>query len=333
MKLFRSTHRRALVSVLVVLVLAASVSVMGVGTADAATSPTLVGAAGYSALGGQAVTCIAPTTTSGAAGVSPLTSIDFPPCGPAGGGVHSNDASTIAAQADALAAFGTLAQPCTQNYPGGQDLSLVSPLGPGVYCSPTSLFITGNLTLTGSGVWIFQTGTTLVTSSGSSVIGGDPCNIWWRIGSAATLGTTTSFIGTIVAQNGSTALQTGATLNGRVLVLSAGTLTLDANTISGPVCGSSGGSGGSGGSGSGGSTPPLVAELYRLAPHPKAVQTVGSILGASMANSGQRLRDLIDSLCISATAPGSSSPGRVSIHPSRYHGRPSAPGRRRCGRW
>jgi hypothetical protein len=221
---------------LVVLVLAASVGVVAVTTANAATSPTLVGSAGYSALGGAAVTCTGSTTTSGAVGVSPGTSITgFPsPCS-AGGGTHSNDASAIAAQADNLFAFGTLNQTCTHSY-GAQDLTLISPLGPGVYCSSSAFSLSGNLTLTGSGVWIFKTVSTLITSPGSSVTGGDPCNVWWRIGSSVTLGTTSSFIGNILALNGVNAMQTRATLNGRILVQAAGTLTLDANTIYGPTC-------------------------------------------------------------------------------------------------
>ena len=236
-----------LVAVVCMLGLAAPVDVL------AATSPTLVGAAGYSVLGGAGVTCTGSTTTTGAVGVSPGTSITgFPsPC-TAGGGTHSNDASAIAAQADSLTAFGTIDQTCDHSY-GAQDLTLLSPLVPGVYCSTSSFSLSGNLTLTGSGVWIFKSVSTLITSPGSSVTGGDPCNIWWRVGSSATLGTTTSFIGTIIAQNGTTALNTGATLNGRVLALSAGTVTLNANTITGPTCASSGGgSSGSSGSSSGG---------------------------------------------------------------------------------
>jgi hypothetical protein len=221
--------------------------------AFAATSPTLVGAAGYSVLGGAAVTCTGSTTATGAVGVSPGTSISgFPsPCS-AGGGTHSNDASAIAAQADSLTAFGTLDQTCDHSY-GAQDLTLLSPLAPGVYCSTSSFTLSGNLTLTGSGVWIFKTVSTIVTASGSSVTGGDPCNVWWRIGSSATLGTTTSFIGTIIAQNGTTALDTGATLDGRVLGLSAATVALNANTITGPTCATSSGGGSSSSSGGGGS--------------------------------------------------------------------------------
>lgn len=264
-------------------ILVAAIWTLGiVGPAEvlAATSPTLTGASGYSVLGGAAVTCTGSTTTTGAVGVSPGTSITgFPsPC-TAGGGTHSNDASAIAAQADALSAFGTLDQTCDHSY-GAQDLSLLSPLVPGVYCSTSSFTLSGNLTLSGSGVWIFKTVSTIITSPGSSVTGGDPCNIWWRIGSSATLDTTTSFIGTLIAQNGTTALNTGATVNGRILALSAGTVTLDANTITGPTCatttsgGSSGSpSSGSSGSPSSGSTTPPTASSSSVPATPGAPNT------------------------------------------------------------
>ncbi len=227
-----------------------ALGVLGPAKALAATSPTLVGASGYSVLGGAAVTCTGSTTTSGAVGVSPGSSITgFPsPC-TAGGGTQNNNASAIAAQADALTAFGTLNQTCDHSY-GAQDLTLLSPLTPGVYCSTSAFTLSGNLTLTGSGVWIFKTVSTIITSPGSSVTGGDPCNVWWRIGSSATLGTTTSFLGTIIAQNGTNAMNSGATLNGRLLGLSAATVTLNANTITGPTCASSGGGSSSGGSSS-----------------------------------------------------------------------------------
>lgn len=207
----------------------------------AATSPTLTGASGYSVLGGAAVTNTGTTTTTGAVGVSPGTSITGGTL-TAGGGVHSNDASAIAAQADTVSLFTALDQGCDYSYSSGQDLTLLSPLVPGVYCSAGSFLLTGNLTLSGStGVWIFKTATTLITSSGSSVTGGDPCNVWWRIGSAATLGTTTSFLGNIVTADvaDTTALNTGATLNGRVLAQAAQTVTLAGNTISGPTCSAS----------------------------------------------------------------------------------------------
>lgn len=206
--------------------------------AYAATSPTLVGAAGYSVLGATTVTNTGSTTTTGEVGVSAGTAITgFPPGIAAGDNavhLHSNDASAIAAQADNLVAFGTLDQGCDHSYASGQDLTLLSPLVPGVYCSVGSFLLTGNLTLSGSGVWIFKTVSSLVTSPGSSITGGDPCNVWWRIGSSATLDTTTSFIGSILALT-SVGLNTGATLNGRALA-QTGAVTLDANTITGPIC-------------------------------------------------------------------------------------------------
>ena len=219
------------------LLVAGALGLIVSGKALAATSPTLVGLTNYSVSAGASVTCTGATTTAGAVGVSPGTSINgFPsPC-VAGGGTHSNDASAIAAQAESLTVYGALDQTCDHSY-GSQDLTLLSPLTPGVYCSTSSFSLSGNLTLTGTGVWIFKTVSGLVTAPGSSVTGGDPCNVWWRVASSATLDTTTSFIGTIIAQNGTTALNTGATLNGRVLALSAGTVTLNANTITGPICG------------------------------------------------------------------------------------------------
>lgn len=212
----------------------------GSGVASAATSPTLSTLLDYSVLGGDAVTCTGTTTTSGAVGVSPGTSLTgFPaPC-TAGGGTQNNNASAIAAQAENLATFAALDQTCDQSF-GAVDLTTTFPsgVGPGVYCSTSSFTLSGNLNLTGSGVWIFKTVSTIVTSPGSSVTGGDPCNVWWRIGSSATLDTTTSFIGNILALNGTTALNNGATLDGRVLALEAGTVTLDNNTVSGPTCAS-----------------------------------------------------------------------------------------------
>ncbi len=224
----------------------------------AASSPVLNALSGYSVLGGAAVTCTGATTTSGAVGVSPGTSITgFPsPC-TAGGGTQSNNASAIAAQAEALATYSLLNQTCDQTF-GAVDLTATFPsgVGPGVYCSTSSFTLTGNLNLTGSGVWIFKSVSTIITSPGSSVTGGDPCNIWWRVGSAATLDTTTSFKGNLFALNGTTALNTGATVDGRIVGLAANTVTLNANTISGPNCvASSASSSSSSSSGSGGGSP------------------------------------------------------------------------------
>lgn len=199
------------------------------------TSPTLGAATSYSVLAGSIVTNTGPTTVSGDLGVSPSVGVPphvtgFPPgIVNLPGTIHDADAHAAAAQAADTVAFGALDQPCDRTFPGVQDLTLVSPLGPGVYCAP-AFILTGNLTLTGSGVWIFKSASTLITSPGSSVTGGDPCNVWWRVVSSATLDTTTTFIGNILALTSIT-MNTGARLNGRALA-QTGAVTLGANTLS-----------------------------------------------------------------------------------------------------
>jgi type VI secretion system secreted protein VgrG len=220
-------------------------SFMGLGFVSAATSPTLTDATNYSVLGFTTITNTGATTLTGNLGLYSGTSItgflgtvenDGP--GTVGGTVHQTDgpgAGTAQdAQTDNVAAFSTLDQGCNFSYADGQDLTLLSPLGPGVYCSAGSFALSGDLTLTGSGVWIFKSASTLITASGSSITGGDPCNVWWRVGSSATLGTTTDFIGNILAL-ASITMNNGATLDGRVMA-QTGAVTLNNNTITGPTC-------------------------------------------------------------------------------------------------
>jgi hypothetical protein len=204
-----------------------------------AISPTLGAAASYSVLAGSIVTNTGPTTMPGNLGISPSIGVPphftgFPPgiVGPPGV-IHDADVDAAAAQADATAAFTFLDQGCDTTYAGVQDLTLVSPLGPGTYCAD-AFILTGNLTLNGSGVWIFKSAATLTTSSNSSVTGGDPCNVWWRLVSSGTIGRGTTFIGNILAL-ASISLQTGASLDGRALA-QTGEVTLDSNIITGPNC-------------------------------------------------------------------------------------------------
>jgi len=232
--------KHLLISIILILSLSLADPLLGVSALG--TSPILSALLDYSVLGGAEVTNTGPTVTDGIVGVSPGSSItNFPP-GLAGGDNLTHllippDAN--AAQAEALSVFGALDQTCDTDYGvGPQELGTLS-LVPGVYCVGAGGFqLTGNLTLTGGvdEVYIFKSSTTLITASGSSVTGGDPCDIWWRIGSSTTLGTNTSFRGTVISQNGVNAMQTGATLDGRFLGLSAATVTLDTNTIAAPVC-------------------------------------------------------------------------------------------------
>ena len=111
----------------------------------------------------------------------------------------------------------------------------------GIYKSTSSLGLTGDLTLNAQGnsdaVFIFQISSTLITGSGSHVIlanGAKACNVFWQVGSSATLGTNSVFKGTILALT-SIAVTTGAQVDGRVLAQN-GAVTLDTNTITGCTC-------------------------------------------------------------------------------------------------
>ncbi len=126
----------------------------------------------------------------------------------------------------------------------------------GIYGNATELGLTGALTLTGDSddVFVFQAGSTLITASGSSVVlAGDvqACNVFWQVGSSATFGTDTSFVGTVMALTDISAQQ-GASFDGRLLARN-GAVTLINNTIAAPFCADDGDdTGGSDDGGTGG---------------------------------------------------------------------------------
>lgn len=205
-------------------------------------SPITLGSAGsYSVLAGSAVTNTGPTVISGNLGVSPQSSITGFPPGLVLGTVHAADANALGAQADALTAYNSLAGVALTQNLTGQDLGGLT-LTPGVYRFDSSAGLTGALTLDLLGnpnsLFIFQIGSTLTTASNSSVVtidGANCCNVFWQIGSSATLGTNTAFQGNILALTSIT-LTTGANItDGRALALN-GAVTLDTNNISSAVC-------------------------------------------------------------------------------------------------
>jgi len=113
-------------------------------------------------------------------------------------------------------------------------------ISPGVYQGGT-IELTGTVTLDGGGdpnaVFVFKAASTLVTASSSRVVlvnGAQACNVFWQVGSSATLGTTTAFAGTVIADISITAT-TGTTVNGRLLARH-GAVTLDTSTITVPAC-------------------------------------------------------------------------------------------------
>ncbi len=260
-----STSRRQAVGIASaagILFLAASV-LMAQSGAYAAEAPVGLGTvASYSVLGGQTVTNTGSSTLSGDLGVSPGTAITGFPPGVASGATHAGDAAALQAQSDLTIAYNDAAGRTSTSTVAGDLVGKT--LTSGVYKSTSSLALSGSLTLDGQGnpnaVFIFQVASTLITASASQVNvinGAQACNVFWQVGSSATLGTGSSFRGTIMALT-SISVNTGAVVKGRALARN-GQVSLQTNTFVTPACGTSNvipapGTGGSG-TGGGGSLP------------------------------------------------------------------------------
>lgn len=208
--------------------LAALVFLIWPMTALAATDPGLKTAGNFAVLSGAGMTNTGPSWITGAIGASSAGITGFPP-GTAGP-QHVGDSVYTTAETDLVTAYNNATQPTTTDYTGTNLGGLT--LGPGVYNQTTAPTLTGTLTLSGGGVYIFREGSTLVTASGARVVltnGAQPCDIFWQVGSSATIATSTTFVGNIMAM-ASIQMQTGATLNGRALARTAA-VTLDTNRI------------------------------------------------------------------------------------------------------
>jgi hypothetical protein len=246
------------------------------------TSPTvglvpvnLGTAANFAVLAGSTITNTGNTTITGDVGLSPGTAVTGFPPGILNGTFHLADPVAATAKLDLSAAF---------NDAAGRTGVLTVPtelggttLPPGVYNSASGTFgITGPLTLDAQGnanaVFIFKAASTLITASNSTVIlinGAQAGNVFWQVGSSATLGTGTAFRGTIMAQ-ASITVTTGATIEGRALTQTAA-VTLDTNKVAlAPVI----------------SPVPLPVPLPVPVPVPVPVQvmTPGTVTGATAAD-------------------------------------------------
>jgi hypothetical protein len=215
----------------------------------------------FAVLGATTVTNTGSSVLNGNVGVAPGTSITGFPPGIVNGTIDSNNGAAIQGEADALSGFNSLNGLVVTQTLTGQDLGGLT-LTPGVYFFASAAQLTGPLILNFEGLndvsFVFQTGSTLTTASGSSVNSinlGTNDSIYWAIGSSATLGTTTAFEGFLIA-NQSITMTTGATIGCGSAIALNGAVTLDSNVI---------GNGCSTGDGSGSGTPSAVPEPETLA--------------------------------------------------------------------
>jgi len=184
-------------------------------------------------MAGTAVTCVTGGTINADVSISPGITITGP-C-TISGTTHLDDAVARQAQLDLTAAYNALASlPCpAANVIGTTDIGGTTKTA-GVYCSGSSIGVTGTLTLDGGGDpnarFVFQAGSSLTTAGDVVLINGAQAkNVYWQVGSDATIGTASQWKGNIVALTSIT-LNTTANLIGRALARN-GAVTLGTNGV------------------------------------------------------------------------------------------------------
>ena len=222
-----------------------AIGMLAFGSTAFAASPTTVGlgtAAPFAILAGTPdVTNTGPSTINGDLGIHPAVAVTGFPPGTVNGTIHAGDAVALQAKSDLVLAYNDAAgRPVTSVVAagalGGQTL-----VG-GVYnAGGVTLNLTGTLTLDGQNdpdsVWIFQATSDLITASSSTVTfinGGQPCNVFWQVTSSATLGSNSTFVGTILALTSIT-MASGVSMAGRALARN-GEVTLINDSITRPTC-------------------------------------------------------------------------------------------------
>ncbi|TVY14645.1 hypothetical protein LARI1_G009243 [Lachnellula arida] len=173
-----------------------SLSILKTNTQSVSTGTN----ASFGVLGASEVTSTGATTINGNVGIYPGTSITgLTSAQVMNGVIHNDDAVAMQAQANASTTYNMLAGLASTEALTGQDLGGQTLVG-GTYTFTSSAQLTGQLTLDGSGTsdsqWVFQIASSLTTASASSVLltnGAQACNVFWQIGTSATIGTATSF--------------------------------------------------------------------------------------------------------------------------------------------
>ncbi len=274
-------------------------------------------AASFSVLAGSAVTNTGPTTMFGDLGLYPGTAVTGEPH--VLGQTYVNDQVAIEAK-NALTTAYTNAETRPAGGSAGTQLA-GQEFSSGVYDASESLLLSsGSVTLNAEGdpnaVFIFQIGSTLITSANTdvSLVGGaQACNVFWEVGSSATLGSGTHFVGTIMAGDSITA-NTGATIHGRLLAQTAA-VTLEDNTITTSTCASS--ESGSGG-GTETTTPEEIAAIEKATTGGETT-TGGAVTTAPATTPGAGA--LASGTGVTAPAPGKPIASKTTAVSHKHHRR------------
>jgi hypothetical protein len=199
-------------------------------TSGAAPIVNLGAATSMGILAGSTITCVTGGTINADIGLSPGSAVVLgtPPC-VVTGVQHINDATAAQAQSDLTVAYNTLAGLPCGTVVGTADIG-GSTRAPGVYCSGSTIGVTGTLTLDGQGdpnaVFVFQAGSGLTGVGTIALINGAQAkNVYWQVGSSASIGTGSNWKGNILSL-GSITLNDNVTLIGRALARTAGAVTL-----------------------------------------------------------------------------------------------------------
>jgi hypothetical protein len=225
------------------------VSLLGIGahaqTDTDAVKINLGTADKFALLGGSGITNVsAHTFIIGNVGSSPTPTVKgIKPSQVKGHLYIKSSPVTAAAQRGLTTAYNQAAGAQCGTTLTGQDLGGMKLL-PGVYCFASDAQLTGTLTLNAQGnpnaQWIFQMGTTLTTAKNSKVVlklggkGGRGCNVYWQVGSSATVGKGSIFVGKILASTSVTL--NGGVLRGKALARNAAITISAPETVDGPGC-------------------------------------------------------------------------------------------------
>jgi len=288
---------------------------LGPLAAGASASPAPVGlgtAAGFAVLGGATVTSAGVSTLNGDLGVSPGTAATGFPPGKINGTLHAGDDVAAQAHADLATAYADAASR-SPAIPITGDLGGLS-LTPGVYAAGAALTLAGTLTLDAQGdpnaVFILQAGSTLGTGAGSQVTlagGAQACNVFWQVGSSATLGASSELAGTILTST-SISIGDGVNIDGRALARD-GAVTLINDTITASQC-----------SGTLSNTaPPITPFSLRLTGLTQTVNTaVGAwnVTDATASNAGYSITVAASTPTINGSAAAAGTGASIALTPA-----------------